>query len=659
MQLYRLVYLPAVLCLAAGMANGQSAQPSQNAAGGTPVIRTEIRLVAVDAVVMDKKGNYLRDLAPGEFHIFEDNVEQPIKSVSRESAVGAPSGAPAHIVLVFGKMNPSELIYVRQKATQFIDAYISPNRLIAVISYLDSGNVKVLQGFTADSARLKQALAAMRTTGIVAETTGSEHAGEVFSGLANTGPFSTAAPPPTNQAPDVLSGTASAGPFRNTGETTDFTGRSLLFAIRNLAKNVSSISGRKAIVVMAPTFDYKLQPFDFPAVINACNKANVAVYTVDVRGDSNAFIQNTILPLVTGTGGLANDTPNDAPRALQSVAQDQDERYVLTYSPSKSPEEICHGIGVKVDRAETIVRARNEYCNVRPNDPLAGTDLDRDLEAHAAGSQPGNIPATMQAVYFYSASDTARVHVAADVSTANLAFEKQNGKLHAALNVLGIAYLPDGTIGARFTDTVDFDFDNKDQVSQFKRRPYQYEKQFAAAPGRYDFKLVFSAGRDGFAKLNGPLAIDLGDGKRLALSGLALCREFLNSADPHNPSAALLTDDVPLVSRGTEFVPSGTTRFKKTDAVGVYFELYEPQLLQTHPSSLRFRIRVFDRKSNELKSDSETMSVPLAKWTDPAIPVGWKLAMDKLIPGSYRLEVVAVDSNGGAPLVRNTEFEIE
>ena len=134
----------------------------------------------------------------------------------------------------------------------------------------------------------------------------------------------------------------------------------------------------------------------------------------------------------------------------------------------------------------------------------------------------------------------------------------------------------------------------------------------------------------------------------------SLCWEFNHSGDLHNPNAALLTDSVPLVSRGTEFVPSGTTRFKKTDTVGAYFQLYEPQLLQARPTSLRFRIRVFNRKSGELK----TMSVPLAKWTDPVIPIGWKLAMDKLIPASHRLEVSAVDSNAGAPLVRTAAFEI-
>ena len=77
------------------------------------------------------------------------------------------------------------------------------------------------------------------------------------------------------------------------------------------------------------------------------------------------------------------------------------------------------------------------------------------------------------------------------------------------------------------------------------------------------------------------------------------------------------------------------------------------------PAALRFQIRVFDSKSGELKSDSETMRIPLAKWTDPVNPVGWNLAFDKLNSGPDRLEVIATDSNGCAPLVRGVEFQIE
>jgi hypothetical protein len=46
------------------------------------VIKKESRLVLVDAVVTDKKGNYIRDLAEKDFKIYEDNKEQHVASFS-------------------------------------------------------------------------------------------------------------------------------------------------------------------------------------------------------------------------------------------------------------------------------------------------------------------------------------------------------------------------------------------------------------------------------------------------------------------------------------------------------------------------------------------------------------------------------------------------
>lgn len=614
----------------------QDAPPTSPNNAAPPVVHVESRLVLVDTVVTDKKGNQIRNIAPGEFHIFEDNKEQSIKSVMPESTANGRSGTPTYFVLFFGRMNTSEMVYAREKAVQFIEATASPNRLIAIVNYLDTGNVKLTQSFTSDAARLKQAAAGMKTTGVIAESTIADHSREVFTG----------------------SPLGMGNPATPTSETGEVAGRSLLYAVSGLAKGLASLNGRKALIMIAPTFDYRVQQQDFPAIISACNRANVAVYSIDVRGNSDSMVQNNLYPLFDGTGGFATDNPNDMPRALRRIVEDQEQRYIISYSPSKSPEESCHALKVTVSHSGAKVRARSEYCNVKANDPLAGTELDRHLEARASSAEPGKIPARMQVSFFYSAPDTARVDVAAEISPENLKFEKQNGKLHSSLNVLGVAYKPDGTVGARFTDIVDLDFSDKDQLDRFKRQSYQYEKQFDIAPGRYALELVFSAGSDDFAKMAAPLAIDSRDNNHLAISGLVLCREFHN-ADSQNPGTALFSDRTPLVSRGTQFVPSATTRFKTTDTAGIYFELYEPRQQPTLPTSLQFRLRVFERTLGELKSDSQPVSVALSNWKDPTIPIGLKIAVDKLPPGSYRVEVNASDTTGGSPLVRNADFEVE
>ena len=59
----------------------------------TAVIKKETKLVLVDAVVTDKKGNYVHDLTQNNFKVYEDNKEQPISSFSSGAeAVTQPNG---------------------------------------------------------------------------------------------------------------------------------------------------------------------------------------------------------------------------------------------------------------------------------------------------------------------------------------------------------------------------------------------------------------------------------------------------------------------------------------------------------------------------------------------------------------------------------------
>src|SRR5271157_5346213 len=92
MQVRRLVLFIAVICVASGWLSWKQSvsvsaaqAPQQPAADTSPgVIRVETRLVLVDSVVTDKKGNYVRDLTAKEFKVWEDNKEQAITTFSFE-----------------------------------------------------------------------------------------------------------------------------------------------------------------------------------------------------------------------------------------------------------------------------------------------------------------------------------------------------------------------------------------------------------------------------------------------------------------------------------------------------------------------------------------------------------------------------------------------
>src|SRR6204780_5557817 len=101
-----------------------------------------------------------------------------------------------------------------------------------------------------------------------------------------------------------------------------------------------------------------------------------------------------------------------------------------------------------------------------------------ESRASGAGAAVGNAVASakaaagvggagsLEAPFFYTSPNEARVHLAMEVPTASIDCPKVKGKYHADVNVLGIAYRPDGTIASRFSDEVTPDME-KDQWEKF------------------------------------------------------------------------------------------------------------------------------------------------------------------------------------------------
>ena len=362
------------------------------------------------------------------------------------------------------------------------------------------------------------------------------------------------------------------------------------------------------------------------------------------------------------TGGFVIRNANDLLGGLQAVAGEQDQYYALTFTPPESNEGTCHTLRVKVDRAGTTVRARNSYCTAKALDLLAGTNMGKDLEKRAAETQDGNagaqadgsivrgqshMAASIELPYFYAAPNLARVRLATEITPGALNFERVKGKLHAEINLLGMAVVRgrevDGGVPARFSDNLKFDFDNEAQVAAWKAKPLHYEKEFRIAPGQYKFTLAF--GQTGqsqttFGKAESPLNIDSWNGSELGMSGIVLSRETHPAADLG--LSLLMGDQTPLVAGSTQVVPSGSDRFAKSAPGFFYIEIYDPD-----PASVTFRARALDPRTGDAKWDSGNTRPPLpANGGKPSLPVMANLPLDTLAPGNWRLEVTASDAAG-------------
>jgi VWFA-related protein len=742
----------AVLPLAGLFALAQ--QPNATPDSGA-VIRTETKVVLVDTVVTDKKGNYVRNLTAKDFKVWEDNKEQTIKSFGFQSDPAAPGGAQKRYIVLFfdnSTMDPGGQVQARQAAAKFIDSNAGPNRMMAIVNF--GGTIQIAQNFTDDAARLKQTVSGVKTAAVASN-----------SGAA-MGQLSRAA--------------------------ADFGARDMLLALRSLSKNLSTVPGRKTLILFTAGFPLNAERMsEITATVDTCNKSNVAVYPIDVRGliaataeldaptssplrnaqagsarafgallqsvaftsgsltspgmsffqksgggttgggatgggraggaaptggttgvatgggrgaapntgvnnglnnnglnnmnglgpssqarnilipkmpDTGVDNQNVMQMLAEGTGGFVIKNTNDLFAGLEKIGKEMDEFYILGYTPPESEEGACHALRVKVDQGGTTVRSRSGYCNTKARDLLAGNPIEKTLENRAAASQAGNVAASIQLPYFYTGPNVARVNVAMEIPADVLKFEKQKGKFQAEMNVLGIAYNADGSVGARFSDTVKREFDDRKQVEAFQQAPFHYENEFEVASGQYNLKVVFSGaagdGKSGasFGKIETPLNIDPW-ASQFGLSGLALSKQIRQQAAmAQGLDASLIEDRVPLVSEGVQVIPFGSNKFSKSGPVLFFAEIYEPLLQNADPNNkpqVAIQIRILDRKTKDQKFSTGLLRLEFAdKGDNPTIPIAEKVPVDSIGAGQYTVELMVRDT-AGKLATRTADFDLE
>jgi VWFA-related protein len=771
-------------------ADATNAQPPAAASReqqATPVggvIRTESRIVLVDAIVTDKKGHYIPDLKKEDFKVYEDNKEQSISSFSSgaDPAVQNAANQRHYLILFFdtSSMEMADQMQARNAATKFIDSNTNPDALVAVVNF--GGSLQIRQNFTANAELLKAAVS------------------------------SSTVPHIESNAPQQTMVATIGMPTISNAET-DFGARSMLLSIRSLAKNLRAVPGRKMLILFTAGFPMSVESLsELTATIDACNKANVAIYPLDVRGlvaggpaaklapqrkagttvlasaaldgarsigprlllssyrpteyaepqhpgggggggagggggghggggtgaggtggggtgagggkggsgggtggtggsgggkggtggtgggkggtggtggggggrtptnvysnyynnpmnqpqillpkipPSTSENQQVMQMLADGTGGFTIYNTNDLLGGLQRIAQEMNQFYVLGYVPQESKEGSCHTLKVKMNKGGMEVRSRSGYCNVRPADPLEGKPLEKTMEAQASGTAVGTIHAAMQTPYFYSAPNIARVNLSMEIPGDALVFNKDKGKYRANVNVLGIAYKPDGSVGARFSDTLNLEME-KDEWKEFTKQPYKYQNEFDAAAGTYKLAVVLSSGGEGFAKMETPLQIDSYGGEKMTLGGVVLSTSVQRVDEiPTDVDATLLEDRKPLIVKGMQINPAAAYQFKKADSVTLYSEVYEP-LLKTDPTTkLAAGYRIFDKATN--KELFFTGGIPMDSFIEKGnsvVPFALRVETKDLPPGNYRLVLLAVDGKNNQAPQRPVEFSL-
>jgi Ca-activated chloride channel family protein len=280
-------------------------------------IRLEANLVVIEVIVMDKNGNYVRDLKPEDFAIFEDGQRQQVAffEANQEAALTRPL-AVVFALDISGSITPEEVIKQREAALSFI-RLVRPDSVFAVIAF--NQEIRLMQDFTSDPQKVSRAFDRIRETG---------GATRLFASIDKS-----------------ISMLKRAPRYRD--------GRRL----------------RRVVIVITDGYD-SADTVNQADLIRRANEAEVTVYSITLpsytfSSDKRAPTLLDISEIVPRTGGADfSADQKDFTLAFKAIAEEIRASYTLAYYPPERSRRDgrTHKIRIEVNRPGLIVRAsRQEY----------------------------------------------------------------------------------------------------------------------------------------------------------------------------------------------------------------------------------------------------------------------------------------------------------
>jgi VWFA-related protein len=365
-----------LLALPLSLVSPLCSQTAPKADKSDSVLRATTRLVVVDVVVVDEKGNPVTGLKAEDFTVLEDGKPQTIRDFSFQTprtvapaplklAPGVVTNAPQ-----FGDASALNVILLDATNTDFSNRAYAQDLLI---KYLESGptiqptavfalqgTLTLLHDFTTDTKALRDVLANYKPAG----------------------------PLHLNDA------RANSTPFGHSGSPQSTThGRDVTFnAMSFLAKALAGYPGRKNLIWLSEGFPINLFPNavmeggnmiiqDFSAaaekIADDLMNAQVALYPIDAAGVSlnDTFANRTaMLSMSERTGGKTFYNRNDLDMGIRTSIDDGATYYTLDYYPqNKTWDEKFRQIQIKVTRPGAHLRYRQGYFAQAPTKGDAGS----------------------------------------------------------------------------------------------------------------------------------------------------------------------------------------------------------------------------------------------------------------------------------------------
>lgn len=457
--------LIAAIGLSPALVTGQTAAPQDQ----DEVVRFRSNEVRLDVVVKDKKGRPIKDLKATDFELFEDGVSQKVESfrfVSREAIPGKPAtddkanvattvtatpatrSTPAVTALVFDRLSADARALARKAGLAYAQEGMTAGGFTGVFG-IDQA-LRTVQNFTDDTALVKDAVERVTGTATSSYASSAEKIRgnmERSSVLQNQISASGAAAAGAGQ--DSSAASAAAADIGQAAVQQKFLemqtqmldhyerlerdqeGFATINSLLAVISPMQNLPGRKTIIFFSEGLKLPASvQHKFPAVINAANRANVSIYSIDAAGlrtesgsaeakrelDSIAAAgmaqqgrgndsasggplmrslernedllrfdpRSGLGSLSDQTGGFLIHDTNDLVAGLRRIDDDMNGYYFLTYVPqNKDYDGRFRRISVKVKRSNVDVQSRQGYYAVESVGQLPMLDYEAPAIAAA------------------------------------------------------------------------------------------------------------------------------------------------------------------------------------------------------------------------------------------------------------------------------------
>ena len=401
--------------------NSQTASQASKPQAEQPIFRTTTRLIQVNVVALDKKGNPVTDLKKEDFQLFDKGKEQTISLFSLEKKAErkplpklAPgfftnytglNSAPNLTVILIDSLNTQwgDQAQARQQIIKFLQQIKPEDRVSLMVL---GRQLKVLHSFTDDRESLLKALKNWKGRneigGVESEATETVDTGldDIFGGASMAEADFTQ----TRRIVDSLASMEAVGNY-----LAGTPGRKNLIWVSSgfpLQVGFPKISSPKVMTSASsrgrppsgpslprmgpggPVRDQRTFTDEVDKAMKVLNNANVAVYPIDSRGltiDTNAHENiGTMQEFASRTGGKAFYNRNDLGSAIRQVLDETEVTYTLAFYPtSEKADGQLHDLKVKVHRPGVSIRNRKGYVASRPEDGEKSREQQLAYSAHS------------------------------------------------------------------------------------------------------------------------------------------------------------------------------------------------------------------------------------------------------------------------------------